>query len=254
MASIRFNRVFVAGVASPVASALLYVVVYSAMTAASHNLNKDWLFRLSIATFAMVLPSVFVFVLAFRQSHETGLSALSKVGIAIAVLALGLVIKPATDGVLRFKQERNMALNDVAAPSFVSVDLDGNPQRLSDQEGKVVLVNRWATWCGPCLLEMPELDQLYKSRKDQGLIVYGLSDQDIADQKKFLQKTPVTYPMLTMTGGVPGFYRDVARFPASFLIDREGRLHTIPNADGSFAGIKKAVDQLLVQGGASSQP
>jgi peroxiredoxin len=254
MASIRFNRVFVAGVVSPVASGLLYVVVYSALTAASHNLNEDWLSRLSIATFAMVLPSVFVFVLAVRQSRTKPLTALSKVGIAIAVLALGLVIKPATDAVLRFKQERNMALHDVAAPSFESVDLDGNPQRLSDQKGKVVLVNRWATWCGPCQVEMPELDQLYKDRKDQGLIVFGLSDQDAGDQKKFLQRTPVTYPMLTMTSGVPGFYRDVARFPASFLIDRQGRLHTISNADGSFAGIKNAVDQFLVKGAASNQP
>ena len=157
MAKIKFNRVFVAGIVAPVASVLLYEAVYLVLTEASHNLRGDWLFRLSIASVAMMLPSVFVFVLAVRQSREARFTTLSKVGVAIAVLALGLVAKPATDGVLRWKQERNMAMHDVAAPQFESADLDGHVYRLSDQKGKVVLVNRWATWCGPCRVEMPEL-------------------------------------------------------------------------------------------------
>lgn len=248
MARIRFNRVFVAGVLAPVSAVVLYVVVYQVLTAASHNLNGDWLFRLSAATLAMVLPSVLVFVLAWKQRRQMPLTATSKVGIAIALLALGLVARPATDGVLRWRQERNMAMHDVAAPLFESADLDGHVFRLSDQKGKVVLVNRWATWCGPCLVEMPELDLLYRERKDQGLVVFGLSDQEIGMQRKFLQKTAVSYPMLTMNDGVPAFYRDVARFPASFLIDRDGRLQPLPR-DGDFAAIKNEVDRLLLESG-----
>ena len=247
MASLRFNRLFVAGLLAPVASIILYIVVYSALTSASHNLNGDWQFRLSLSTIAMMVPSVFVFWLALRQSRKTGLNTLSRAGVAIAVLTLGLVARPATDGVLRWKQERNMAMHDVAAPLFETTDVEGNSYRLSDQKGKVVLVNRWATWCGPCLVEMPELEQLYRERREQGLVILGLSDQEIAAQKRFLQKTPVTYPMLTMSSGVPGFYRDVAKFPASFLIDRDGRLQPLPQ-DGDIAAIKNQVDRLLSSG------
>lgn len=253
MATFRFNRVFVAGVLAPVASILLYVVVYSTLTSASHNLNRDWLFRLSASAFAMTLPSILALVLAVRQSRRKPLTTLSKVGVGVAVLALGLVARPLTDGILRQKQERNMAMRDVAAPLFETADIDGNSYRLSDQKGKVVLINRWATWCGPCRVEMPKLEQLYKERKEQGFVVFGLSDEQSAKQKRYLSKVSLSYPMLTMGSGVPEFYRDIVRFPASFLIDREGRLQPIPATEDPFVGIKSEVDQLLEQS-SRSQP
>lgn len=254
MAGWKLNRVFVAGVVSPVVSIALYIVVYSTLTSASHNLNRDWLFRLSVSALAMILPSIFVFVLGVKESRRSPLTMLSKVGIGIAVLALGLAARPIADGILRSRQERNMAMHDVAAPQFEAADFEGNTYRLTDQKGKVVLVNRWATWCGPCLVEMPQLEKLYQERKDKGLIVLGLSDQEVAAQRRFLQKTPVTYPLLTMGNGVPGFYRDIVKFPATFLIDREGRLRAIPSTDGSFEGIKNSVDELLTQSGLPNKP
>jgi peroxiredoxin len=252
MASVRFNRVFVAGMVAPVASAVLYLPVYSALTSASRDVAHDWLFRLSASTLAMLLPGIFVIVLAVKQSRMVRLNTLSKVGVAIAVLGMALAARPVADGVLRWRQERNMAMHNVAAPLFETADLEGRVYRLSDQRGKVVLVNRWATWCGPCLAEMPELDELYQERKSQGLMVFGLSDQEIGTQKKFLQKIAVTYPMLAMGSGVPAFYRDVAKFPASFLIDREGRLQPLPR-EGEFVAIKSAVDRLLSQGASASR-
>ena len=252
MAVVRFNRVFVAGVIAPVASVVLYMVVYSALTSASRDVTRDWLFRLCVSTLVMLLPGVFVIVLAMKQSRRTRLNALSKVGVAIAVLGMGLAVRPVMDGVLRWRQERNMAMHDVAAPLFETADLDGRTYRLSDEKGKVVLVNRWATWCGPCRVEMPELDRIYQEKKSLGLVVFGLSDQDVSEQKKFLQKTAVAYPMLTMGSGVPGFYRDVAKFPASFLIDREGRLQPLPR-EGEFAAIEEEVDRLLSQGSSGSR-
>jgi peroxiredoxin len=195
----------------------------------------------------MTLPSILALVLAVRQSRREPLTTLSKVGVSVAVLALGLVARPLTDGILRGKQERDMAMHDVAAPLFETADIAGNSYRLSDQKGKVVLINRWATWCGPCRVEMPKLEQLYKDRKEQGFVVFGLSDEQLATQKKYLSKVSLSYPMLTMGSGVPGFYRDIVRFPASFLIDREGRLQPIPATEDPFVGIKSEVDQLLGQ-------
>jgi thiol-disulfide isomerase/thioredoxin len=187
------NRVFVAGVVAPFAAVLIYGLVYSLMTSLSRDVEKDWGFRLFVAAVAMALPNVLTFVLAFRQSRQKKLSMPSRVGFVIAALTLGLVAKPAHDGILRSRQERNMALHDVAAPQFETKDIAGRVQRLSDQKGKIVLINLWATWCAPCRIEMPKLDHLYKERKERGLVVFGLSAEDAETQEKFLAKVPVSY-------------------------------------------------------------
>jgi peroxiredoxin len=101
-------------------------------------------------------------------------------------------------------------MRDVAAPPFDTLDLNGRTQRLRDQRGKVVLVNIWATWCAPCRREMPNLNRLYRERKDEGFIVFGLSDEDVSLQRKFLEQIAVSYPLLTIHGQVPSLYRDIA--------------------------------------------
>ncbi|HTB98678.1 MAG TPA: TlpA disulfide reductase family protein [Terracidiphilus sp.] len=241
----RLNLVFVVGVVAPFAAILLYGLVYGLMTSLSRDVERDWGFRLFVAAVAMTVPSILTFVVAFRQFGQHKLSMLSIVGLVLAVLTLGLVAKPAHDGIVRSRQERNMALHDVAAPQFETRDIAGKVQRLSDQKGKIVLINLWATWCAPCRIEMPKLDQLYKDRKDRGLVVFGLSAEDAETQGKFLAKVPVSYPLLTMTEGVPNFYRDVARYPALFLVDRDGQLQPLSGATESFASVEAAVDRLL---------
>jgi peroxiredoxin len=241
----RLNLVFVVGVVAPFAAILFYGLVYGLMTSLSRDVERDWGFRLFVAAVAMTVPSILTFVVAFRQFGQHKLSMLSIVGLVLAALTLGLVAKPAHDGIVRSRQERNMALHDVAAPQFETRDIAGKVQRLSDQKGKIVLINLWATWCAPCRIEMPKLDQLYKDRKDRGLVVFGLSAEDAETQGKFLAKVPVSYPLLTMTEGVPNFYRDVARYPALFLVDRDGQLQPLSGATESFASVEAAVDRLL---------
>jgi len=92
---------------------------------------------------------------------------------------------------------------------------------------------------------MPKLDRLYKERKERGLVVFGLSDENAETQQKFLAKVPVSYPLLTMTDGVPDFYRDVARYPALFLVDRDGQLQPLPESGESLTALEGAVDKLL---------
>jgi peroxiredoxin len=240
------NRVFVFGVLSPFAAILLYGVVYSTLTSLSSNLENDWLRRLIISAFAMVIPSLFTFAFAVRQSRtQKAFPILSKVGVVLAILALGLAAKPVSDCILRSKQEKNMALHDVAAPPFETPDISGTVERLSDQKGKVVVINRWATWCAPCRIEMPDLDQLYRAHKSEGLVVFGLSDEDVATQEKFLSRVSVSYPLLTMTNGIPNFYRDIARYPAIFLVDRQGHLQAAPAPGEPFSKVETSVDTLL---------
>jgi len=239
------HRVLLCGILSPVLALILYALVYGTLTRFSADLEKDWLFRLSVSTLAMTVPFLATVALTIRDRRSRTLSLSGKIGLVLATLSLGLAWSPVSDGILRSKQTRNMAMHDVAAPLFDTVDTLGNSERLSDQAGKVVLVNIWATWCGPCRSEMPKLDHLYRERKDKGLVVFGLSDEDVGVQQKYIQQVPVSYPLLTQKGKVPNLYREIARYPAIFLIDRSGRLQPAPGPDQAFEKLEAAVDVLL---------
>ncbi len=93
---------------------------------------------------------------------------------------------------------------------------------------------------------MPKLDRLYREHKGEGLIVFGLSGEDAAVQRKCLYQVPVSYPLLTYKGEVPAFYRNIAVYSAIFLIDRRGRLQPAPSQP--FEKIEAAVVTLLKGG------
>jgi thiol-disulfide isomerase/thioredoxin len=248
MTKLSNYRVLVSGILSPLAALLLYVLVYATLTRFSADLEKDWLFRLSLSTLAMTVPFLVTLALAIEDRRRHALSLSGKVGLAIAILSLGLTWNPVSDGITRSKQSRNLAMRDVAAPPFDTVDILGKTQRLGDHKGDVVLVNIWATWCEPCRSEMPKLDRLYQERKHQGFIVFGLSDEGVDQQRKFVEQVPVSYPLLTLSGEVPNLYRDIARYPAIFLIDRRGRLQPAPGPDQPFEKVEAAVDAFLNSG------
>jgi thiol-disulfide isomerase/thioredoxin len=239
------HRVLISGIIAPIAAIVLYALVYTTLTTRSSNPEKDWLFRLAVSTAAMIVPFAFTLFLAIRDWRKRVLTLSGKVGLSIAILSLGLAAKPVSDGMTRWKQSRNEAMRDVAAPLFNTTDILGNAQRLADYRGKVVLVNIWATWCAPCRAEMPELEQLYRDHKDEGFVVLGLSDEDVATQTKFVNQVPVSYPLLTYKGDVPSLYRDIARYPAMFLIDRQGRLHPVPGPERPFVELAASAEALL---------
>ena len=247
MARLSQYRVLIAGILSPIAALICYVVVYMTLTELSSDLEKDWLFRLSMATLAMFVPFLITAFLAFKDRRAGVFSGSAKAGLLLAALSLGLMWKPISDGVIRYKQVRNLAMRDVPAPAFDTPDLSGKTERLEDQKGKVVLVNIWATWCGPCREEFPKLDHLYQERKDQGFVVFGFSTEDPALQRKFVQQVPVSFPLLTTGSGVPDFYKDIVRYPAFILIDRKGQLQTAPAPDDGFRTLEATIDALLKQ-------
>lgn len=239
------NTVLIWGIASPFAAVFLYVIVYVTSSRFSSDLNKDWLFRLSLSTLAMTIPALVTFTFALRQRRQGALSRSAIIGLCIAILSLALVVKPVSDGITRSKQTRNLSLRDVPAPLFDTTDIFGNSQRLADHKGQVVLINIWATWCAPCRSEMPDLDKLYREKKSQGLVVFGISDESIDVQKKFLTEIPVSYPLLAQSGQIPALYRDIVKYPAIFLIDRQGNLQPAPTPGEPFKSVEEAVDALL---------
>lgn len=221
------------------------------LTRASSDRDADFVFRLTTTAIAMAVPFVITLLLAMGDRRRSSFTTAGKVGLTVAVLSLALAWAPIRGMLARTQQAENLALTGVEAPTFDTVDIKGDSHRLSDHAGKVVLVNIWATWCTPCRREMPDLERLYQARKDDGFIIFGLSTEDVATQQKFAEEVVVSYPLLTIDGDVPSLYSQTARYPANFLIDRNGRLQPAPSVDQPFENLEAAVDALLQGGGES---
>jgi len=123
------------------------------------------------------------------------------------------------DRVIRFVS------NPDAAPEFKLDSIDGKPLTLASAHGKVVLLNFWATWCGPCRAEIPDLIALQQKYKDQ-LQIIGLTvdDDDVAFVKQVVARTRINYPVAMTTPEVRGRYGGVAALPTSFVLDTQGRI------------------------------
>jgi peroxiredoxin len=115
------------------------------------------------------------------------------------------------------------------APDFALRDADGKLVRLSDYRGKVVLLNFWATWCGPCKLEIPWFIEFERQHKDKGFAVLGVSmDEDGWEVvKPFIRRLGVNYRILMGDDEVARLYGGVDALPTSFLIDRQGRVASV---------------------------
>jgi cytochrome c biogenesis protein CcmG/thiol:disulfide interchange protein DsbE len=141
-----------------------------------------------------------------------------RVAIAVALLAAGLVVLPGC------KKGNGPGVGDIA-PDFVLPALDGSVHKLSNYRGKVVLVNLWATWCPPCVAEMPILNELAKKYGARGLTILGIAgDDDPETVRGFVQESPVSFEVLLDPGGAVGTQYGITGYPESFFVDRDGRL------------------------------
>jgi thiol-disulfide isomerase/thioredoxin len=112
------------------------------------------------------------------------------------------------------------------APDFSLESLDGKTMRLSDFRGKAVLLNFWATWCGPCKIEMPWFVELQNQYAAQGFQIVGVAMDDASkeDIGKFAKDMGVNYPILIGKESVGDQYGGVPALPESFLIGRDGKI------------------------------
>src|SRR5215813_165182 len=115
--------------------------------------------------------------------------------------------------------------NPDAAPGFRLNDLDGKPLVLADAKGKVVLLNFWATWCGPCRAEIPDLVDLQKRYADKLEIIALATQEDDADQvRRFVLHSGINYRVAMAPDDVVREYGGIAALPTSFVIDAQGRV------------------------------
>ncbi len=112
------------------------------------------------------------------------------------------------------------------APAFTLQDLEGNNVSLADFKGKVVILDFWATWCPPCIKEIPDFIDLYEQYKDKGFAMVGISlDQaGISVVKSFAQRFKINYPILMNDGRVDKAYGGITSIPTTFVIDSAGNI------------------------------
>src|SRR5580704_7488596 len=141
------------------------------------------------------------------------------------------------------------------APDFSLETLDGKTLRLSDLRGKAVLLNFWATWCGPCKIEMPWFVDLQKQYGSQGLQIVGVAMDDASkeDIGKFAKDMGVNYPILIGKESVGDQYGGVPALPESFLISRDGKIVDKIIGLRGKADIEEAVKKTLDTQPAKSQ-
>ncbi|MCY4525972.1 MAG: redoxin domain-containing protein [Anaerolineaceae bacterium] len=111
------------------------------------------------------------------------------------------------------------------APDFATSGDDGQALRLSDYRGQVVLLNFWATWCGPCRIEMPEFEQIHRERAGEGFVVVAVNNaESMAAVQDFREELALSFPLaLDEDASIQALY-GINNYPSTFLLDQEGRI------------------------------
>jgi len=138
-----------------------------------------------------------------------------------------------------------------AAPDFSLKDADGKVVKLSDYKGKVVLLNFWATWCGPCKIEIPWFIEFEQNYRDKGFAVLGVAmdEEGWSAVKPYVIAHKVNYRMVIGDDMTAQMYGGVDSLPTSFLIDREGRTAAVHIGLVSKKVYQDDIAQLLGNGG-----
>ena len=134
------------------------------------------------------------------------------------------------------------------APDFTLRSVGGANVRLAEQRGQVVMVNFWATWCTPCLQEMPHLSRLYERYRASGFVLLGVNiDDDPRAAADLAAKLGVKFPVLLDTDRRVSRAYDMSAMPATLLIDRDGRVRHIHRGyrDGVEQTYEEQVRSLL---------
>jgi peroxiredoxin len=133
------------------------------------------------------------------------------------------------------------------APDFALKDGDGKLVHLADYRGKVVLLDFWATWCGPCKLEIPWFEEFQRQHQEKGFAVIGVSMDDEGWEvvKPFLTRLKVNYRVLIGNDQTAQMYGGIDALPTTFLIDREGKIAAVHVGLVDRKEFENGIEQLL---------
>ncbi len=130
------------------------------------------------------------------------------------------------------------------APDFTLTGMDGQKVSLSDLRGKPVLLNFWASWCGPCRMEMPFLQKIYEKWTGKDLVLLAINLQEEPTKvREFVESAGFTFPVLLTTGNEIPLAYNIRGIPATFFVDADGVIRDIKV--GAFFGIEDIESRLV---------
>jgi TonB family protein len=133
------------------------------------------------------------------------------------------------------------------AVAFTLKDLDGKPVDLQGLKGQVVLLNFWASWCGPCVAELPYIEKLHREFKDKGLVVLGVNDEEIEVARQFMKEKGYTFTSLVDEGKETAQRYEIQSIPQVLVIGRGGKIvsHTFGYSEGREGELRATVERAL---------
>ncbi len=180
-------------------------------------------------------------------------AGVSAVVAAVALLAgVGCSNAPRTVRAASLKPNKDRK----KAPDFALKDANGQTVHLSDYRGKVVLLDFWATWCGPCKVEIPWFQEFERQNKDKGFAVLGVAMDDDGWEvvKPFAQERGINYRLVLGNDDVAKLYGDLEALPTTLLIDREGNIASIHVGLTGKSEFEDGIQELLKATGDSAAP
>ncbi|MCB2203767.1 TlpA family protein disulfide reductase [bacterium] len=167
-----------------------------------------------------------------RKVEKKSLSPFAWVITAFAVVIVGILLinklnEPEPSTMVQQAAVQNGSAGGSAAPGFSLPAVSGGSKSLSDYRGKVVMLNFWATWCGPCKREIPDFIEMQEAFRDDGFEIVGVSLDQPGEESKvaqFVSQAGINYDILHGNGEIAQAYGGVRSIPTTFLLDRDGNI------------------------------
>jgi cytochrome c biogenesis protein CcmG/thiol:disulfide interchange protein DsbE len=161
--------------------------------------------------------------------------------VAVALGVTACAPQASTKTAVKDEKERKQA------PNFALKDAHGKTVKLSDFKGKVVLLDFWATWCGPCQIEIPWFEEFQRKYKDRGFEVVGVSMDDDGWKviTPFVQQKKINYRILLGDDATGSLYGGVDALPMTLVIDRDGRIASVHVGLASKGDFADVIEKLL---------
>ncbi len=171
-------------------------------------------------------------------------------GLISIVLIVGIVVVAAVFGVALARQNQKVQPTAGPAPDFTVTTFDGETITLSELRGQVVVINFWASWCGPCRDEAPALENIWQQYRDRGVVMLGVTYAD-ADAKSlaFIDEFNMTYPNAPDRGTrISDMLYHIQGVPETFVVDRSGNIAEFIYAPTNEAALSRILERVLNSG------
>lgn len=171
-------------------------------------------------------------------------------GILSILLIAGVIVVAAVFGFALLMRNNQVQPTAGPAPDFTVTTFDGETITLSDLRGQVVVINFWASWCGPCRDEAKDLERIWQRYRDQGVVMLGITYADADDKSlAFIDEFSMTYPNAPDRGTrISDQLYHIQGVPETFVIDRDGNIAQFIYAPTNEATLSRILDGLLNSG------